>query len=29
MRLGFAVPNPINRMESTDANRYPFAILTE
>ncbi|MDD5220647.1 MAG: phage major capsid protein [Candidatus Bipolaricaulis sp.] len=28
MRLGFALPNPINRMEQTEASRSPFAILT-
>lgn len=28
MRLGFALPNPINRMEPTEASRLPFAILT-
>jgi HK97 family phage major capsid protein len=28
MRLGFALPNPINRMEATAASRYPFAVLT-
>jgi len=28
MRLGWQLPNPINRMDTT-ANRYPFAILTE
>ncbi len=27
MRLGWQLPNPINRMDAT-ANRYPFAILT-
>ena len=28
IRLGFAVPNPINRMQGTQANRVPFAVLT-
>ena len=28
MRLGFALPNPINRMNQTAATRYPFAIMT-
>ena len=28
MRLGFALPNPINRMNQTAATRYPFAVLT-
>ena len=28
MRLGFALPNPINRAQSTEASRYPFGILT-
>lgn len=28
MRLGFALPNPINRMNGTDATRCPFAVLT-
>ena len=28
MRLGFAVPNPINRVQPTTASRYPFAHLT-
>lgn len=27
MRLGWQLPNPINRMQSTEANRYPFAVL--
>ena len=27
-RLGFALPNPINRMETTRADRSPFAVLT-
>jgi HK97 family phage major capsid protein len=28
MRLGFALPNPVTALEATQANRYPFAILT-
>jgi HK97 family phage major capsid protein len=28
MRLGWQLPNPINRMNSTAATRYPFAVLT-
>jgi len=28
MRLGFALPNPINRVNTTEATRYPFATLT-
>ena len=28
MRLGFALPNPINRMNQTAATRLPFAVLT-
>jgi HK97 family phage major capsid protein len=28
MRLGFALPNPINRMNGTAATRFPFAVLT-
>ena len=28
MRVGFALPNPINRMQETEASRYPFATLT-
>lgn len=27
MRLGFALPNPINRMQQTAASRCPFAVL--
>jgi HK97 family phage major capsid protein len=27
MRLGWALPNPINRIQTVDANRYPFAVL--
>jgi len=29
IRLGFALPNPINRMNPTAATRYPFATLTD
>ena len=28
MRLGFALPNPINRVQETEASRCPFATLT-
>jgi HK97 family phage major capsid protein len=28
MRIGFALPNPINRMNQTAATRFPFAFLT-
>ncbi len=28
MRLGFALPNPINRVNQTAATRYPFSYLT-
>ena len=28
MRLGFALPNPINRLQPTEANRAPFSVLT-
>ncbi len=28
MRLAFAIPNPINRIEGTVGNRCPFAVLT-
>ena len=28
MRLGFALPNPINRVQTTEASRYPFSYLT-
>lgn len=28
MRLGFALPNPINRMQTTEASRCAFAVLT-
>ena len=27
MRLGWQVPNPINRLQETEADRYPFAAL--
>jgi HK97 family phage major capsid protein len=27
MRVGWALPNPINRMATVDATRYPFAVL--
>jgi len=27
MRLGWQVPNPINRIEGTEGDRYPFAVL--
>lgn len=27
MRMGWQVPNPINRMKQTEADRYPFAVL--
>ena len=27
MRIGWQVPNPINRLQETEANRYPFAAL--
>jgi len=28
MRLGFALPNPINAIQGTEASRCPFAVLT-
>lgn len=28
LRLGFALPNPINNMNEDDETRYPFAVLT-
>ena len=28
MRLGWQLPNPINRLQQTEASRYPFAVLT-
>jgi len=27
MRLGWQVPNPINRLQAVEANRYPFGAL--
>ena len=27
-RLGWQIPNPINRLQSVEANRYPFAVMT-
>lgn len=27
IRLGWEVPNPINRLQQTEANRYPFSVL--
>lgn len=27
LRLGWQVPNPINRVQAVEANRYPFAVL--
>lgn len=27
MRIAWQVPNPINRLQQTEANRYPFAVL--
>jgi hypothetical protein len=27
MRLGFALPNPVNALEPVADNRYPFAVL--
>ena len=27
MRLGWQVPNPVNPLEETEANRYPFSVL--
>ena len=29
MRLGIAVPNPVNRVNGTAATRYPFATITK
>lgn len=29
IRLGFALPNPKNRMNQTDGTRFPFSFLTE
>lgn len=28
IRLGWQVPNPVNRIQETEASRYPFAVLT-
>ncbi len=28
MRLGLQLPNPINRMQAVEANRYPFGVIT-
>jgi HK97 family phage major capsid protein len=28
MRMGWQLPNPINRMQPTEGNRYPFGVLT-
>lgn len=28
MRLGWQVPNPVNRLQTTEANRYPAAVFT-
>jgi hypothetical protein len=28
MRLGFALPNPINRLQPVAASRAPFSVLT-
>jgi hypothetical protein len=28
MRLAWQVPNPVNALQPTEANRYPFAVLT-
>jgi len=28
MRLGFALPNPINQTQTTKASRSPFGVLT-
>ncbi len=28
MRVGFAMPNPVNRMQETESSRSPFAVLT-
>lgn len=29
MRVGFAVPNPINRVNTNSSTRYPWAVLTD
>ena len=28
MRLGWEIPNPINSLKPTEAQRFPFAVLT-
>lgn len=28
MRMGFQLPNPVNRVNTNDSTRYPFAVLT-
>lgn len=28
MRLGWQLPNPVNRLQPDEANRYPFAVIT-
>jgi hypothetical protein len=28
MRLGWQVPNPVNRLQPVKANRFPFGIIT-
>lgn len=28
MRIAWQIPNPINRLQETEASRYPFAVLT-
>lgn len=28
MRVAFALPNPVNRLQPNEANRYPFAVYT-
>ncbi|GAF71350.1 unnamed protein product, partial [marine sediment metagenome] len=28
MRLGWQVPNPMNRLQQVEASRYPFGVLT-
>jgi hypothetical protein len=28
LRIGWQVPNPINRMNTDDSTRYPFSVLT-
>jgi len=29
MRLGFQVPNPINRLQATEGSRSPFGVLRD